>query len=456
MAEDLPGFLARLRAAGEVLDMAVTADPRYQVAALMAEAGLYPGPAVYLPAIPGYPGYSLAGNLLGSWRRLAMTLQAEEGDLPQVFRERRRHPVVPRLIADGPVREVTVRQHPDVMAHIPILTHYEEDAGPYITAGAVIAREPGGSRLGMGIHRIQVKGPDRLGILLASPPLGDFLRAAEARKEPLEVAIALGTAPAVTLAAVARIGPGEDKLAVAGGLQGSPVDLVAGLTVDVPAPAHAQFVIEGRVLPGVREVDGPFGESTGTYLPFHSPVIQVTGITRRQSPIYQAILPWGAEVDLLLDLTVGQMVFARLRELAPCVENLRMSLGTCGLQAVVQVRPSRREEVRRALALALTVDHHVKLAIAVNHDVNPVDAREVAWALATRMQPDRDLLLLPGLEGYIIDPSAQGGTTAKLGIDATLPPDELQRWRRIQIPAAARAWARRAWQSRLAERLLSQ
>lgn len=448
---DLRGYLEELQVAGELVSIDAPISSAHQAAALLEQAGLDFGPAVQMRQVTGHPGCGVVGNLMGTRRRLALALGVAEAELDAAYADRRLTPVPPQPVADGPVRAVVVTRNVNVLEHVPVLTHYQEDAGPYVTAGAVIAREPGGSRLGMGIHRMQVKGPNRLGVFLASPPLSNYFRAAEAQNRPLEVAVALGAAPAVTLAAVARVRPEDDKMAVAGGLAGAPVALVKGVTVDVPAPADAEFVIEGRVLPGVRETDGPFGESTGTYLPFQSPVIEVTAITYRQRPLYQAILPWGAEVDLLMDLTVGTMLRTKLRELSPCVEDLRMSLGTCGLQAVVQVRPCRREEVRRALSLALTLDNHIKVAIAVDRDVDPMNLRDVTWAVATRMQPDRDLVLLQGMEGFSIDPSAQSGSTAKLGIDATIPAGEEHRYRRVAVPADARKWAQEIWQRRAAK-----
>ena len=274
---------------------------------------------------------------------------------------------------------------------------------------------------GMGIHRMMFKGGRRFGILLANPPLSLYLANAEKQGKPLEVAVALGVDPALFLASVVKTGPlGPDKMDIAGSLRGAPVELVRALTVDVDVPARAEVVIEGHVLPSVREPEGPFGENTGAYFTNSSPVIEVTAVTHRKDYIFPALCPWTAEIDTLLSLAGGAELLGQLKGLVRGVVDLELVPGTCSFAAVIAVKDCPGHEVRRLIHLALTLDRRLKVLTVVDDDIDIRDPREVSWALSTRFQPERDTVILGGMEGYIIDPSAGGGGSgSKIGFDAT-------------------------------------
>jgi 2,5-furandicarboxylate decarboxylase 1 len=293
----------------------------------------------------------------------------------------------------------------------------------------------------MGIHRMMYKGGRRFGILLANPPLSQFLANAEASGKPLEVAVALGVDPAMLLASVVKTGPlGPDKMDIAGSLRGAPVELVRGLTVDLEVPARAEVVLEGRVLPGVREPEGPFGENTGYYFSNTSPVVEIDAVTHREDFIFPALVPWTADVDTLLSLAGGAELLGQLKGLVRGVVDLDIVPGTCSFAAVIAVKGCPAYEVRRLMHLALNLDRRLKSVTVVDDDVDIRNPREVAWALATRFQADRDMVVLGGMEGYVIDPSSAGGAGAKMGFDATRGAGAT--FDRIALPAGAAAQAR--------------
>jgi len=445
---DLRAFLSAL--GGDLLRVRQELDPRFEMAAFL-RALPADGPAVVFEKVKGHPGARITGNLVGHRRRLARALGTTEAELARTFAERSRAGVAP-VAARGevPVQEVVRRAPADLAAIVPMLTHYERDAAPYVTSGVLLARDPATGRRGMGIHRMMFRGGNRLSVFLANPPVSRFLADAEAAGRPLEIAVALGLHPALLVAAVVRGGPSlPDKMATAGALGGGPVALCPAGTVDLEVPADAEMVIEGRVVPGLREPEGPFGENTGYYFTNDSPVVEVNAVTHRRDFLYPALCPWTGDVDALLSLAGGADLLGQLQALVYGVVDLEMQPGTAGFSAVISVRGCSPADVRRLLHLALNLDQRLKVLTVVDDDVDVRDPREVAWALATRYQPDRDTLILSGLKGYVIDPSATE-VGAKVGFDATRGAGPA--FEKVTIPEAAVAWARDALAAALAER----
>lgn len=435
---DLRGFLDDL--AGELIRVGEPLDPQFEVAALLSEVQ-GTGRAVLCENIKGRPGARIAGNLLSSRRLAARALGTGEDKLVDTYVARSAQRVPPVPAQEAPVQAVVHRQPADVGALLPLLTHYEKDAAPFLTCGVVLARDPATGQRGMGIHRMMFKGGRRFGILLANPPLSQFLANAEASGKPLEVAVALGVDPAMLIASVVKTGPlGPDKMDIAGSLRGAPVELVRGLTVDLEVPARAEVVLEGRVLPGVREPEGPFGENTGYYFSNTSPVVEIDAVTHREDFIFPALVPWTADVDTLLSLAGGAELLGQLKGLVRGVVDLDIVPGTCSFAAVIAVKGCPAYEVRRLMHLALNLDRRLKSVTVVDDDVDIRNPREVAWALATRFQADRDMVVLGGMEGYVIDPSSAGAAGAKMGFDATRGAGAT--FDRIALPAGAAARAR--------------
>lgn len=415
---DLRAFLDAL--GGDLRRVAQPFSPRYEIAAALREARA-DAPALLFESVAGHPGWSVCGNLIANRRRLARAFETSEDELAQTYLARKERGLAPVAARDAPVKEVVVTHGDDLLGALPILTHHEKDAAPFVTTGVVLCREPGSGRRGMGIHRMQVHAGRRLSIFLANPPLSRFHAAAEAKNEPLDVAVALGLEPAVVVSSVVKVGPlVPDKMAIAGALRGEPVELVRAETVDVEVPARAELVIEGRVLPGVRQREGPFGENTGAYFSNDSPVIEVTAVTHRRSPIYPGLTPWAADVDMLLWLAAGTEMLGQLRAQVAGVVDLELAGGTAGFSMVVQVAGASRPEVRRLIQLALALDKRLKTVTVVDDDVDIRNPREVAWAMATRHRPMHDTIVVTGTETYVIDPSSSlGGEGSKIGFDAT-------------------------------------
>lgn len=437
---DLRNFIDDLE--DDLLTVCGELSPRHEIAAVLREVGS-DDPALLFTAVSGYPGVRVCGNLIGRRERLAKALGTDSEHLTGVYLTRKSRSIPPvSFSGTAPVKEV-VHSHPeDLLSVLPVLTHYEKDAAPYITSGVVFAKDPQSGRRAMGIHRMMVHGGNRLGIFLANPPLSQYYAVREAAAEPLEVAIALGLEPATLVASVVKAGSqGPDKVEIAGALRQAPVELVRAETVDVEIPAHAEAVIEGRVLPVVRESEGPFGENTGYYFSNVSPVIEVSAITHRRDFIYPGLCPWTADVDSLLALAGGTELLWQLQHHANGVIDLEMIGGTIGFDAVISVHGCSPGQIRRIIHLALSLDTRLKRVTVVDDDVDIRDPREVAWAMATRYQPSCDTVIVDNTEAYVIDPSAiTRGQGSKIGFDATKGVG--RRFDKVSMPAEATARAR--------------
>lgn len=330
---------------------------------------------------------------------------------------------IPPTLVSGLSRKegITKKGQINLSKLLPVLTHYEKDSGPYITSGITSARDPRDGTIGRGLHRMEVRGTDRLGISLLNPPLGEIYAYCKMKGLKMEVATVIGLDPLVLISSIFKVPMGTDKLSLAGALKGEPIPVTKARTVDIDIP-QGEITIEGYIDPKGKEEDGILGESSGYYMTFpKSPTIHVTALTYRAEPVYHAIIPWSLEVDTLLYLIHGLDFFPKMRSAHPSVKEIRLIPRTFGSHVVMSLETDDRGEVRKALTLALS-STHIKKAIAVNTDINVDDDQEVEWALATRFQGDKDLIVIPGLRGQPIDPSSgEGFLTTKIGMDATRP-----------------------------------
>jgi 2,5-furandicarboxylate decarboxylase 1 len=346
-------------------------------------------------------------------------------------------------VADtAPVKDVEILRDIDILKTMPVLTHYTRDASPYFTCAITIARDPDTGIQGMGIHRIQVKDQNTLGIFLATPPLSSFLAKTEAKREPLEIAVVIGVDPVTFFASVVWAPAGIDKFEIAGGLRGKPIELVKCSTVDLEVPAYAEFVLEGKIIPGERQPEGPFGESTGYYFSNKSPVAKITAITHRRDAIYQSLVPFSGEEMVLLELGWEMKHLPELKNIHSFVRKIHFT--NMLIVAIVQIKKTSDEDSRKIIE-ELWGNPFIKIVIVVDEDIDPYDAEDVSWAIATRVRPDRDVVMKADLPGLPIDPSADeldiiaefsliACKTSKLGIDATKTLKELDRFERTDVP----------------------
>ena len=440
--KDLKSFLRKLDEQDELIKIGEEVNPKFEAAAVLKQVGQSENPAIVFQNVTGY-SFPVVGNLFGSRNRLALALETTKDKLKEKYLEAKNRSLPPVMVQDAPVKEVVIKDAVDIPALIPALTHHRKDKNPYFTQAICFMKHPQTRTSTMGIHRMEVKGGNRLGIYLGSRTSTEYLRIAEERNESLDIAIVLGVDPGILLAAVAWY-PYGDKIGLAGSLRGEPVELVRAETVDLEVPAQAAFVLEGKVLPHVREEEGPFGESTGNYATFSNPVIEISTITHQKDAVYPAAVPWAIEDELQFSLAWGVETLRTLKQLYPAVIDLNL---ISMMNAVISMKKKDSAQVREVLYLTLISNQFIKKAVVVDQDIDIYNLREVEWSLATRFQPDRDLIVIPAVHGLPIDPSVlPGNITAKIGIDATKPEEGSHSFEKIDIPEEAVAKAGRLLQ----------
>jgi 2,5-furandicarboxylate decarboxylase 1 len=263
-----------------------------------------------------------------------------------------------------------------------------------------------------------------------------YFRMAEEAGEALEIALVIGVHPACILASQAIAALDCDEMEIAGALLGHAVEMVKCRTNGVRVPAHAEIVIEGRILPKVREPEGPFGEFPQYYGPrANREVIQVDAITHRNNPIFHTIVGGGVEHLLLGAIPREATLLDHLQRSFPSVRDVRLTRGgTCRYHLAVKIDKTSAGEPKNIIMGAFGGHYDLKQVVVVDMDVDIDDPVEIEWAIATRFQADRDLVVVSGAQGSKLDPSSADGVSAKMGIDATKPlATEPMEFKRIHV-----------------------
>jgi len=422
----LRDYLAWLEARGELVHVATPVQAEYEIAAILRRLEQERGPAVLFENVVGRE-FRAVGGVYGTLERLAWGIGAsvrEYGAVAAALSRRR----LPATIVGGatpPCQEV-IRRGGDVDSlRFPILHHHEKDAGPYITGGVSITRDPDLDKLHASINRIQVVSGSYCRIHLAPGyDHWNIQRRAEQRGRPLEIAIAIGVPPALAYAAAANLAPNDSELALAGGYLGAPLELAPCVAIDGVAPIHAEIVLEAVIPPAVRELEGPFADCTDHYTQNEqSHVFEIRAITHRRDAIYQAVTAGApySECDHIQWSGRQYRVWEYVRNYARDLRGISMTVGGMGtMHVVVSIRPTHPGEPRGIISALLAIPN-IKGVTVVDDDVDVFDPNDVEWAVATRFQPDRDLMVLQDMLGIPIDPSIYKGhlLTAKWGMDAT-------------------------------------
>jgi UbiD family decarboxylase len=442
------GYLARLAQAHpqEILTIDEPVSPRFRIQALITELERRQQfPALRLERVEGAT-MPVVSNLFASRSRLAFALGVPVERLAEEVGVRSREHLKPAPVARAPFEEITATGDQVDLFSLPLITHYPVDAAPYITAGLVCARHPETGLETAGFHRIMVKGRHRCGISLHSRRrMWEFQRRAEELGRPLPVAVVLGCPVPVYLGALTYHLPADvGKFSVMGGLFREPLEVVPCRSVDVTVPAGAEIVLEGEILPGVREPEGPFGEWTG-YSSSRSTqhVVEFTRLSSRRDPIYLDIAG-GLTADHVAPIALirEDEIMRALRRTLPNVRAVHVpASGASGFSCYVSLKKTVEGQATQAMITALSVEYYLKLIIVVDEDIDVFNEREVAWAVLTRASAET-MTLIPGAMGAVLDPMSDpvDNTITKVGIDATLPlrgtPAE-----RLRLPDELRAWA---------------
>ena len=419
--ENFRGFLDRLRIEKELVDIKQPVDSRH-IATLVDQADK----ALLFHNVIGYKMPVVSG-IIRSQKRAIMSMGCET--YPEIeFRLERgiEHPIAPKYVEKTPVKEV-IRLGKDVdLFSLPIPMFSIYDGGPMITAGITIARDPEYG-LNSGIYRFMVKEKNLTGIDIVTPNnMRLFAQRAFEAGRPLPISISIGNHPFENLGSGFRAPLGTDEMSIAGGIRGAAIELAQCETMDLPCIADSEIVLEGEILPtGWTQPEGRFGEFTRLMGGLHwNPVVRINAITMRRDAIYYALhMPW--ENTWLMAPTRYTQIRRALKTAGVQVKDINVTLGGCGMwHAVISIK-KQAGEGKNALLAALSV-MDLKHVVVVDDDIDVFNAMDVEWAIATRVQGDKDVMIIPGSRAKPLDPSLAVmppgvvPTGAKIGIDATI------------------------------------
>ncbi|HET7671060.1 MAG TPA: UbiD family decarboxylase [Burkholderiales bacterium] len=431
---DLRAFLDKCRGAGELYDIRKPVDPVRELGAVL-NACEKAGKGALFHSVKGHD-IPVTGALLSSQSRIALALDCSPSEVGARMAAGTEKPVKYELQkGTAPCQEVVIDK-PD-LGRLPIPTHSPLDAGAFITAGVVIARDPDSGRHNLSYNRMQIYGADRSGISMNIwRHIKAFFDKIEPKGQNLPFCVALGPDPVVMMAAAFRYS--GDEYEVAGALRQAPIPVVRALTCDVMVPATSEIILEGEVIAGERQMEGPMAEFTGHYSgadPKH--VARITRITHRKNPIFQTMNGGGYEHVSVGNMITREPLLERfVRHISPRVKAVHLPPYSGGFTALIALENPQPGEAKNVGIAAMAGHVNFKTVIIVDADVDIFDPADVMWALSTRARWDTGVSTISGAHTNELDPSSgEHGIVAKMIIDATLPADKRKRYVKVAYPA---------------------
>jgi 4-hydroxybenzoate decarboxylase len=431
MVSQLKQSLDQLDRRNELIRISKAVDPRFEASALIKRIQQVSNKAILFEKIKGYD-LPLVSNILGTYQRVAMILGCEVDEINSTWNRKEKDMEL--------FSPISGRQEPDeyvesAIHEITSLTYCEKDAGPYITAGMALARDPDTGVTNLSFHRLQIVDDSKLRFRITpGNHLETLYQNAEKRNEPLEVAILLGGHPALMFAAASRLPIDQDELKLAGAFLGHPVKLRQCKKINLEVPTGIDFVIEGALLPNVREEEGPFGDFLGYYVPvLKNHVFEVRYVSRLKDSYAYGILAGSAEQDLLVGVPIAANIYKIVKGAIPSVIDVACLPHV--YHSVVKMKQEFEGQARQAALAALSCDpSQTKICTVVDPDVDIHNPLDVSWAITTRCCPDTGVFIVPNIPSFRRDPFRTHW--GKMGIDATMPLSEeaASDFQRTRIP----------------------
>ncbi len=419
--EDLRGFVERLRAAGELVDLHQPVDIRH-IATLVDQSDK----ALMFHNVIGYKMPVLSG-IIRSARRAFMSMNCNSyREIEAVMTHGLANPIAPVRVTNSATEEVILTGDQVDLFALPVPIFSSHDGGPMITAGVVMARDPEYGIINTGCYRFMVKEKNLTGIDIVTPNnLRHYAERALKANRTLPISISIGSHPIESVAANFRAAIDVEEMSISGGFRGEGLKLAQCKTSDLPYIANCEIVLEGEILPtGWTQPEGRFGEFTYLMGGLHwNPNVRINAIMMRRDAMFYALhMPY--EYTYLGAAALHQPVRRALQSTGVHVENINITVGGAAYwHAVISIK-KQAGEGKTAILAALSVSD-LKHVVIVDDDIDVYNGQEVEWAIATRVQGDRDVIIVPGVRAKPLDPSLYitpgiVPTGAKVGIDATI------------------------------------
>ena len=442
LSKDFRGYLDYLEKTGKLLRVKKKVDVKHEIAAGIRKTSDNDGPALVFENIKGYPGWRVAGGLYATKKLMALALETkpDEHKLLQRYLECDEKRVKPKLVSTGPVKEIIIKGDDVDLTKMPILTYCEKDSGPFLIPAADIAKHPETGIQNVTIGRRKVLDQNRTALRAAPQShMEQIITAGEDKGQGVGVATVLGAPPELTIASQVKAPMGVDETEIAGAFRGEPLEVVKCETIDVEVPANAEVIIEGIVMPGQRETDGPFGEFHGDYIltigaGLNCYVVKITAITMRKNPIFQAMatgMPMTEDHWLRKWAAAAHRIVSRTVTYPEDVKGVNLTEGSALCNLIISIHKRFERTPQDIICALLASDLLFTSVIVVDEDVNIYDPYEVERVWATRVVPGR--IIIPPAPPTA---STYSGPGQRMGMDATVPIKDKQ-WYTKAVPARA-------------------
>jgi len=421
---DLQSYLKLVKEASpeDLVYIDVPIDPYLELSAFVAKlAAQNKRPVIVFRRVKG-TDYPVVTNVTATRKRLALALGVTPEKLLERYVEAIIHPLEPVIVETGPVfHEIFSEESVDLL-QLPQITHHMGDCAPYFTGGIVFCKDHDTGKYNASFNRLMIK--DRRHAVIHLTPhkhLWHSYIKMEKKGKPLEVAILIGVHPALALGALYIGGMEDDELGVMGGLIGEPVPVAPCKTIDLKVPIWGEILLEAEILPNQRAEEGPFGEFTGYAIGKRlREMVEIKALCQRERPLFYDISVGQWDHLILSTLPMEASLFVHLKNAVPTLKAVRIPAPFTAFISLENVTPGIANS---AIIAAFNADMYMKNVIVVDEDIDIYDTSRVLWAVATRCQPMRDVVILPNMRGSDLDPSCvTDGFTSKIGIDATANP----------------------------------
>lgn len=444
---DLRHFIDTLEAKGMLVRVKEEVDPILEITEITDRVSKAKGPALLFENVKGSDMPVLI-NAFGSFERTKLAFEIEDlddisreiqkflemptcsasllGKLKQLPKLAELGSYLPKTVAKAPCQEVVLTGDDVDLGKFPILQCWPNDGGKFITLPLVFTKDPVSGKRNCGMYRMQVYDRNTTGMHWQLHKVGaeHHRRSQELNRDKLEVAVAIGSDPAVIYSAVAPVPPDIDEMILAGFLRKEAVEMVKCKTIDLEVPANAEIVLEGYVIPGELRDEGPFGDHNGYYTPVEPyPVFHITAITHRRNPIYATTIVGKPPMEDSYLGTLTERIFLQpLKMVVPEIVDMSLPwegvFHNCAIVSIKKRFPGHAKKVMSAI-WGLGQMTWTKAIIVVDDDVDVHDHSYVAWRVFGNVDAKRDIMIVEGPVDSLDHASPLPNLGSKIGIDGT-------------------------------------
>ncbi len=415
---DLRDFISQIKKTKDLKIIKTKVSTKFEIAGITAKVdGSY---AVLFENIKE-SNFRLVSNLVGTRKRFALAVGGSETNIHEKVISAIKKAKKPKLISSGKFMENKSKN----LFSMPIVTHFEKESGPFITSSIAYVKNPETGKQNSSFHRLMPIDETHFSIrMVEGRHLHRCFVDAKEHHEDLKIAITVGVHPAISIAGAYQAEWGKDEIDIANSLLGGKLTLAKLPFTGLNVPSGSEFVMEGKILQDKTHPEWMV-EMLQTYDHKRTqPVFELENLYFRNNPIFHDVLPGYSEHRLLMGMPIESKLNGELKKAFPQTQQVSMTNGGCNwLHAVVQIKKKSESEPKKIIEKTFESHRSLKQVTVVDEDIDPNNAESVEYAMATRFQADKDLLILKNVRGSSLDPSSdqQKLQTAKLGIDATRP-----------------------------------